>query len=946
MEEQDPRNDHSEGILSVVTIPEMEDSMVAEGFNDDNSNDTPTAVSTTPVSQTQTASVSTAAAAAAATSPMCSSQQPTPLAASTSSLHRATTPTYFSPSDRIVDAWIQQSLTMPSATGGGQPDESYRIDAGMPAPRHRRDRSVGSGFSATDYASLYGITTITPRGTSTGGRFISTSSAHSGTSEFHNSWSTNSTPNVSKSTVHLSEQDVMNVSTPSLLTASSSHGDRPLSLSRVSSSADEDGIMGTGVSSVIHDAARITSWQTVIELCETQPEAAAYIGRDGWTALHHACNRRCPVPEAVEALIRAYPDALLVEEDKGWLPLHYACRFKAPKEAVRLLLRMYPEKGRFGVSRPDRKGRTPLWYAVRYDAPTGVPSLLLEVDPSTVLEEDQNSNAPLAVVWDQFAEKMDGKRTLNRIIGTGMDNDGSNFHCTLTTETTVETTETLLNDLNPMEKAELVKRRLESQKVWCKRWSTVNSFLRAAFGFTMDDDWELVDTNSEEEKKDSPVSQRGKQRKFRILHAVSAIRCHHSLFLLAAALHPEQAFEVDDNDLRRMDKISGKHNTAAETPRNVTALHFAAASRASDDAGRIVLTQLLDLNPDAARIVDSEGSTPLHRIAENKHKVNWDADGVHDLYDANTEAIQQADLNGRLPLHRAAIGITYHNLMSEESTVAHSKICQLLARYEDGAHHADNFGCLPVHLVAQYGKGWDAQAQALHDANPAAVRSRTGVKYGNRLPLHMAAANPNAEFSLISKLLELNPRGAAQADRKGMYPLHIACETGLNWRCIQAIHEAYPEGVQQVEQNSRGWTALHMAAAAKDIESDVIENLVDLNPGAAAVADSNGDYPLHLACRVGKTWETGLSKIFDANADAIRCPDSKGLLPLHITSFLYSAESNAKPTGPQVIDIRSRRMSKSAFAVDAEQATTKEREEARKLGNIFNLIKADPTVLF
>ena len=97
----------------------------------------------------------------------------------------------------------------------------------------------------------------------------------------------------------------------------------------------------------------------------------------------------------------------------------YACRFTAPKEAVRLVLQLYPDQGRFGVSRPDKKGRTPLWYAVRYEYPPGVQSLLLQVNPSTVLEEDPNSETPLALVWDEFGQKMDGKRTLNRIIGTG-----------------------------------------------------------------------------------------------------------------------------------------------------------------------------------------------------------------------------------------------------------------------------------------------------------------------------------------------------------------------------------------------------------------------------------------------------------------------------------------------------------------------------------------------
>jgi ankyrin repeat protein len=901
-------------------------------------------------------------------------QQPVSL---TSSLHRTSTPSLLPADESFVESWIQQSLTMPSAThaGDGESNASFHIDAGVPATRHRRERSLGSGFLVeSDYSGIY--QTALPTSTSMSNmralQSVPVNSAndnrsrhqHSSshpfflTSDFHHSWSNHSANDAaSGSTVSMPHggtgstmEDVLNSSAPSSLGAVvfplTPSSDRPLAVSRVSSVSpsardDEHATASTAVSSVIHDAARITSWHTVIELCRTQPEAAAYVGRDGWTALHHACNRRCPVPEAVEALIQAYPDALLVEEEKGWLPLHYACRFKAPKEVVRLLLHMYPEKGKFGVSRADRKGRTPLWYAVRYEAPVGVAGLLLEVDPSAVLEEDQNSETPLAVVWDQHAEKLDGKRALNRILGVGLDETGSQ-HSTVHLDGRGHNASDLhgvthVAEVDLVAKAKTVQKRLESQKKWLEKWNTVNVFLKAAFGFALDDDWEMVD--GLEEKKDYPTG-----RKWRILHAISAIKCHHSLFSLASALHPEQAFEVDDNDLKRTDKIY-QSNGVMRSPMNLTALHLAASSPANEDVGRMIINHLLAMNPQAARSVDTEGSTPLHRMAENKHKANWHVDGARELYDANTDAARLVDMNGRLPLHRAARGITYFNGVDDEVAVSRSKICHLLEENGDGAHHADSFGCLALHIVAQHGKGWDVQTETLYNANQAAVRTRTGVKYGNRLPLHLAASNPESEFSMVGRLVELNPRGASQADRKGRFPLHLACEVGLCWKSIAAIHEAYPEAIRQPEQNDRGWMALHMAAFAKNADLELLSNLVQLHPEAASVADKNEQFPLHLACMAGKTWETGLSTLFDANPNAISCFDNNGLLPLHIVSFLYAAEKATKECGPRFIDVRSRRLSKSAAALEAEQATARELEEARKIGNIFNLIKADPTVL-
>jgi ankyrin repeat protein len=676
------------------------------------------------------------------------------------------------------------------------------------------------------------------------------------------------------------------------------------------------------VSSVIHDAARITNWKTVKLLCGADPEAASYVGRDRWTALHHACNRRCPYPDVVEALIGAYPDALLQEEDKGWLPLHYACRFKAAKDVVRLLLRMDPIKGRTAVTRLDRQGRTPLYYAVRYDAPPGVVGLLLEVDATAVLEEDQNADSPLALVWDAWAEKLDGKRTLQRIY---VPNDEA-------------------ETMSRKEQAAYVRKRLEGQIKLHERWVKVNIFLKAAFGFSVEDDDSDETDNFGEEKKDGQgLQDSANGPKWRMLHATAAIKCHPSLFMLAQTLYPEQAFEIDNKDLRGPIHISGDQHAAS----NLTPLHLAASSRANGESGKLVIHELLKLNPDAATAVDTEDSLALHRFVENKYKPHWFLDGARDLYLANTAAVHAVDMNGKLPLHRASRSITYIEYAIDEQVArSRSVICNLLELHPDGASHADNFGCLPLHLVAQHGSEWDYQVQALYDAYPSAAQSRTGVKLLNRLPLHMAAANPKSVFSLIVTLIRINPRGASQADRRGKYPLHLACESGLSWESINVIHNAYPEAVRQPEQNARGWTALQMAAAClTNADGEVISNLARIYPEAAAEADSDGCCAFHLACLAGKKWDDGLSSLFDANPDAVRTPDHVGLLPFHIVSFRYSSPPPKSPLSrPAAVSPKNRGFSRAA-SFDMEQSVLKEQEDAKRLENLFHLLKADPTVL-
>ena len=697
-----------------------------------------------------------------------------------------------------------------------------------------------------------------------------------------------------------------------------------------SGSTDDD---PSGIPSDIHDAARIFNWKVVGELCETMPQGAAYIGEDGWTALHHACNRRCPDADVVEALIRAYPDALLITEDKGWTPLHYACRFKAPRDVVEHLLTLFPEKGRVGVSKPDRRGRMPLYYAVRYDAPPGVVGLLMDVDASAILEEDQNSDSPLALIWDDAAEKLDGIKDIKYIL-VG-DHEGANFDVLTNRigKIYVELQKSS-RDYDRIAKAAEARKRLERKMQVLKRWKKANVFLKAAFGFP----------TSEGGDDEAVFSKIMGERTWRILHATSAIKCHPSLFLFAACLHPEQAFELDNNDLRKMATVYKAECANAESPSNLTALHLAADSNASGDTGKLVLTQLISMNPNAASCLDSEGSTPLHRISGNIHKPDWCLDAVEDVYLCHKGAIEKTDANGRLPLHRAADAITYFsNRLDAETVTAKSKICNLLAEHLDGASKQDIFGCLPLHLVAKNGEAWDPQVQALYDGNPAAVRVRTGVKMKNRLPLHFAAANASAHISMISKLLEYNPQAASQADRNGMLPLHLACKAGHSWEVVSLIHRAYPAAVEQVASNKTGQYALHMAAAAENSDGQLLSELLQLYPDAASFCDKNGQYPMHLACTSGKVWDDGLSSLFEANANAIRCRDKNDMLPLHIVAFRNCLKP-AIESIPTTFN-RSSRRSRSLIAIELERKTRKENREAQELTNIYEILISDPTAL-
>jgi len=605
----------------------------------------------------------------------------------------------------------------------------------------------------------------------------------------------------------------------------------------------------TDPAAAMHDAARITDWEKVLHLCESNPEYASYSGADGWTALHHACNRRCPRPEVFEALIKAYPEALLEQEDKGWLPLHYACRFKAPTSAVKLLLQMDPSKGKIAVSQTENLGRTPLYYAVRYDAPPGVVGLLLEVNPGAVLEEDQNEESPLALTWNTWADRLEGKRAIQGFLPGGYSVPEG---C-----------------VTQQDRTEFLWKKLRGNKKLLKRWQKVNMLLKAAFGFPVEDEASEATTSASI----------GSERTWRILHAASAVKVHLSLFRLASALHPEQATELDESDLRRpSDPMLSGVST------HQTALHLAASSNAGSAGGKAIIQDLLDLYRNAAHVQDAvDGSLPLHLIVENKNKQDWPNFGAL-LCHVYPRALQIPDHSGKLPLHRAAAAIS--NAEASDDYMERSVVMNVVRLCPQAAAHLDNTGCFPLHILSMRAEAWDDQAQSIHNAHPAAVQSRTGPSLENRLPLHLAAGNRMAGESLILRLVRLHPRGASMTDRQGKLPVHLACEVGREMQNgLSAIHDAFTNGIQTPESNSRGWLPLHIASYCTDSSGGLIQELVELDPSAASVADSKGRYPLHLACAAGKKWDGGLQVLFDACSDAGSAADSAGRLPFFIVAL-------------------------------------------------------------
>mmetsp|Transcript_10480 Transcript_10480/g.19271 ORF Transcript_10480/g.19271 Transcript_10480/m.19271 type:complete len:915 (+) Transcript_10480:376-3120(+) len=714
---------------------------------------------------------------------------------------------------------------------------------------------------------------------------------------------------------------------------------------------DGDMILNGGLSA-LHDAARITDWPSVAALSQSNPESARYVGPDGWNAMHHACDRRCPHVEVIDSLLSAYPEAIVQTNDKGWTPLHRACRNKTPRDVVRLLLRKYPELGKRAASMRCNDGRSALHYALLYDAPEGVVDLLLQADPGAVLDDDRDGVSPLGTVWDKYANSFDGKRTLQILLrsfdGEGWELGGNNDQD--------DTERALIRQTERSTAERKARKAMEQSAPACKalqeKWQKANTLLRAYFHFPLQED---LSGKSDEDDKPTLENSTTKKRKWRILHATSAIKCHSSLFLLARALHPEQALEVDENDLLGGGcDVNSLPDTQSPKVSRRTALHFAAMSPLSGREGRNVIKVLLKLNLYAASRVDGYTSLPLHLICQNERKLHCANDGARDISNAYTEAASFRDGSGKTPLHCAAssakhcthcIPTTPGGVTPIVPTPADASVIEhLVSVNRTAASMTDNTGRLPLHYIAEHGEEWNLEAQSIFNAHPAAVRARAGPSTSNRLPLHMAASSPDARPSLIMNLVNANPRASSITDGTGRLPLHLAVDSGrTTWdHGIDSIYEAYIPAISAPEDSPRRWTVLHTAAASHSAGHELIEHIISLNENAASVADGEGRCALHWACAANRAWvDGGVQVIFDSDPSVALLEDVNGMLPFHI-----SAMRNSVPSSPAAQNLFANSETNGDYETQKRVAREEiDIDDLESLQVLFNLLIAQPSIV-
>mmetsp|Transcript_21229 Transcript_21229/g.30030 ORF Transcript_21229/g.30030 Transcript_21229/m.30030 type:complete len:237 (-) Transcript_21229:86-796(-) len=124
-----------------------------------------------------------------------------------------------------------------------------------------------------------------------------------------------------------------------------------------------------------------------------------------------------------------------------------------------------------------------------------------------------------------------------------------------------------------------------------------------------------------------------------------------------------------------------------------------------------------------------------------------------------------------------------------------------------------------------------------------------GAKTADVLPIHEACAN-GAPIEVVQALIDAFEEGIHRPESAyNRLPLHIACRKNANIEVIRVLMEKFPKAA--LEPDNLGRLPLHYALS-NGIQDEGIDILMQ-EPNAARGTDRRGWIPLHVACQTGSS---------------------------------------------------------------------------------------------
>mmetsp|Transcript_27924 Transcript_27924/g.67670 ORF Transcript_27924/g.67670 Transcript_27924/m.67670 type:complete len:1925 (+) Transcript_27924:271-6045(+) len=293
------------------------------------------------------------------------------------------------------------------------------------------------------------------------------------------------------------------------------------------------------------------------------------------------------------------------------------------------------------------------------------------------------------------------------------------------------------------------------------------------------------------------------------------------------------------------------------------------------DEGQIQLVEdLINTYPNATRVRDQYGRTPLHVAINNGAPV----DVVLSVFIAFPEAYGIKDAHGRRPPDEAKYGNIPQEIllfMRDEYKEACSRrgvqVGEVLTQYKpDGIHATMMWNAL--HLAMARGASLDKVEVLLHSSPNMARRQNDA---GN-LPL-LEGLSGLAGGKITMRVLEAYPDACRTPNKRGEYAIHLAASS-CPAVIIEAILQVYPESINH--QTRYGATPFHMLIGRAGSPPDMASISVLKCTSALKTADDDGDTPLSIAIK-RKLQKSEIAELLDSYEGAAAIPDKEARYPLH-----------------------------------------------------------------
>ena len=341
-------------------------------------------------------------------------------------------------------------------------------------------------------------------------------------------------------------------------------------------------------------------------------------------------------------------------------------------------------------------------------------------------------------------------------------------------------------------------------------------------------------------------------------------------------------------------------------------IHAAAINSSTNNLSEII-EYFLELEPTSLRVLDGDGSTPLHLACENE-RMNLELFKL--LYNSWPDAIRMPNpgLNGNFPIHE----ICYNRMLEDTDALAilrfmididqtivrgrdsdgylpiHRAVrCKSLAfckalidSYLESLRVRTNHGSLPIHSACgHYGSAANIDTiQYMLDLYPESINIRTAD--GRHFPIHNAAQGKRTD--IVELLLKYDPDAASkESSFKRRLPLHVACGQPLTEHLdvVKILYDAFPQAI--TIRDGDGKSPIDLASERNNstiinflqAQQTYIRQATDST--AMTTPDHNGWLPLHHALK-DKAPLGSIKLLLKGNLSAIRVVSNIGTLPIHI----------------------------------------------------------------